>query len=210
MQSDSKSRLLAQAFGTTGTELTTASLPAAIQITKHKDNSLLTDSLWGNLILEMAYERDKELSGLLRRVNLLNFTTLGCISGIAGGTLAQGITALYVLNPQPGHEDSYVPGALGVALSAATICTFGARLYFGHRFQKHIHDRQMALKKEVMDVLDQVEGSDGTSTEAVAHLETLVGKRASKEWLQMWRSSHQFAVASKAGNARVSTAGVVH
>src|ERR1700722_17088778 len=43
---------------------------------KNKDQSLLTDSLWGNLILEMAYQRDKELQKLAKRMNIMSLGTL--------------------------------------------------------------------------------------------------------------------------------------
>ena len=56
---------------------------------KTKDELPITDSLWGNLILDMAYQRDPELRKLYKRFGLVNIGTMAAIAGIAGGTFAQ-------------------------------------------------------------------------------------------------------------------------
>jgi hypothetical protein len=159
-----------------------------------KNKSLLTDSLWGNLILELAYQRDKELAKLAKRMNLVNLGTNASIGAIAVGTLGQGVAALSTLNPPTGHEDSYGPGILGTTLSTVTIMTFAARMYFNHKMQKDVQDRQIAIRTQVESVLNHLERSDSKCPDAQKDLTELIGERASREWLQLWQSSHQLAM----------------
>jgi hypothetical protein len=191
-----KPTLLAQAScATCGTELNAISLMEGTT-TKHKDKSILTDSLWGNLILEMAYQRDKGLQKLAKQMNLVNFATMASIGTIATGTLAQGIIALKSLNPQPGFEDSYTPGIIGVTLSSATLMTFVARMYFSRKIQTEVRDRQLGLKKRVETVLFHLEHSHADCADAQRELTELIGQRACHEWTQLWQSSHQLAMNS--------------
>ena len=161
---------------------------------KKKNKALLTDSLWGNLILEMAYQRDEQLKKLAKRMNIVNFGTLASIGTIAGGTLSQGVIALGTLNPPAGHEDSYTPGIIGVTLSTATILTFVARMYFNHKMQTDVQDRQIAIKTKVEAVLDHLERSESKCADAQKDLTALIGDRACHEWLQLWQSSHKLAL----------------
>ena len=162
--------------------------------TKAKDKSILTDSLWGNLILEMAYQRDKGLQKLAKRMNLVNFATMASIGTIATGTLAQGIIALKTRNPQPQFEDSYTPGIIGVTLSSATLMTFVARMYFSHKIQAEVRVRQLGLKQRVETVLFHLEHSHAQCADAQKELTELIGPRACHEWTQLWQSSHQLAM----------------
>ncbi|HEY9775769.1 MAG TPA: hypothetical protein V6C81_18550 [Planktothrix sp.] len=189
--------LIAQACTTCGADISSAAAVGSLALGKRKDTTLLTDSLWGNLILEMAYQRDTELSAIMHKMNILNNATLVSIGAIAAGTLAQGITSIATLNPPDGLPDSYVPGSLGIAFSCATIATFGARTYYGHQFQKHIHDRQMQLRDETEAVLAHLEHSNGTCPQAKDQLRSLIGERACEEWLQLWKSSHTLASAKQ-------------
>ncbi len=49
----------------------------------NKNESALTDSLWGNLILEMAYQRDTDLQKLAKKMNIVSLGTLGAIGAIS-------------------------------------------------------------------------------------------------------------------------------
>ncbi|GEM_PF-1829447 len=204
-QADKSPVLIADACSSCGAELAPVAAVGAIVARKSEDRSLLTDSLWGNLILEMAYQRDKQLARLTRGMNFVNLGTMGMISGIAGGTLAQGILGLTTLNPPPGIQDSYVPGSIGLALSGATIATFAARAGFGYSVKRRIQKRQMELKHEVERVLAHLERSQAGCPEARRRLRDLIGERACNEWLQLWRSSHQVAMKSPpAAEPRIS------
>lgn len=158
---------------------------------KPQDASLLTDSLWGNLILELAYERDTQLSRLAKKVKLMNFATTTSVLGIAGATLAQSISAVYVLNQPSGVPDSYAPLNVGLATSGAMIALIAARLYCGHQLGKHIRQRQFQIKGRVESILAHLEYSQAQCTLAQAQLEDLIGQRASNEWIQLWESSHK-------------------
>lgn len=179
---------------TCGANLNAISLMATDS--KKKSESVLTDSLWGNLILELAYQRDKELKTLSKRMNLVSLGTLGAIGAISAGTLAQGIDALIVLNPHDGHLDSYAPGIVGVTMSSITIMTFLTRFVFNHKFQKQVRERQIAIKTHVEAVLNHMEQCDAKCADAKRELTELVGPRACREWIQLYQSSHKLAMSS--------------
>lgn len=190
-----KSSLIAQA--TTGTASAEA-LEAAVGSTtvptkKLKGELLITDSLWGNLILDLAYQRDPVLQKINKELNLLNLGTMGIIAGVAGGTLAQGIIALSVLNPPPPKSDSYLPGSIGVGMSGLTLVTFAGRSALTHTLTKKLRGRQLDLKHKVEGILAEIENSHGENPQAQIALTALIGPRATKEWLQLWRSSNQLA-----------------
>ncbi|MCC7527327.1 MAG: hypothetical protein IT342_02320 [Candidatus Melainabacteria bacterium] len=63
----------------------------------------LTDSLWGNLILQMAYARDSQLGRGAKKLRLTDNLTLASIYGISGVSLAQSITSLATLNQNSGQ-----------------------------------------------------------------------------------------------------------
>jgi hypothetical protein len=190
---EDKHVLIAQAnCATCGAELLPAVLLAS-GLKEQGSQSLLTDSLWGNLILELAYDRDPELSRLGKNVRLMNFGTTASVFGIAGGTLAQGISALYVINPPPGKPDSYAPLNLGVALSSATMLVLASRVYLGHKLARHIQQQQLQIKGRVQTALAHLEHSDGQCEAARSQLKDLIGDRACKEWIQLWQSSHKLA-----------------
>lgn len=160
------------------------------QSARKRKRSIITDSLWGNLILEYAYERDPELSKLGVGVKLMNIGTQFAITSIAGGTLFQGIYAMAALNPPAPHQDSYVPGITGIVLSSATVLTLGARMFIGHELGGHIRKRQMELRDQVETLLARLEDTHCDDTVANMQLRHLIGERASGEWLQMWRATH--------------------
>jgi hypothetical protein len=157
------------------------------------------------MVLKLAYQRDPELQRLakaLKRTNNVSFAGLGAI---AGGTVAQSATSLYVLNPPDGVPDSYVPGALGLGMSGATNIVFGARALFSHSYRKKYRERQMLIQQQVEEVLHHLEFSKTTCPEARKELVILIGERASQDFVELWRSSHpsRSAVAT-------ATSAVVH
>ncbi len=199
----------------------------------------LTDSLWGNLILHMAYTRDRQLGRDAKKLRLTDNLTLASIYGISGVSLAQSITSLATLNKISGeggglpsiqqpemvaesgsaegaaqgahhqnaqgavskhsaHNDSVVPGVLGLIASGSTIVALGLRFYFGHRYTKQIKKRQQTIKARVEMILTRLER--GESPEQLrGELEPLIGERAAREFGQLWRASHQVAAAGASG-----------
>jgi hypothetical protein len=161
---------------------------------KGKRELLITDSLWGNLILDLAYQRDDKLHALSKQMGFVNAGTTFAIAGIAAGTLAQGVIALSVLNPPPPKSDSYLPGAIGIGMSGLTLIALGARTGASHVVMKQIRNRQLEIKHQVESVLADIEQSGGQSPTARTELISLIGERASNEWLQLWRSSNKLAM----------------
>jgi hypothetical protein len=180
MQCGPTEAIIAQA--NTASEVADVAVVGAYSGKKQKNELLITDSLWGNLILDMAYQRDPQLRKIAKRLNIVNFGTMAAITGIAGGTLAQGVIALATLNPPPGRSDSYLPGAIGVGMSGLTIVTFAGRTVINHVLSKNMRERQLAIKHKVESILAQIESTHGENPE-----------RATNEWLQLWRSSNVIA-----------------
>ena len=89
--------------------------------------------------------------------------------------------------------DSPVPGILGITLSGATILTFVGRIYFNHRYNSKMKARQMALKQQIEAILSHLEYSEANCSDMRKELTTLIGQRATGEFLQLWQSSHQLA-----------------
>jgi hypothetical protein len=153
-------------------------------------SSSLTDSIWGNIILKMAFQRDPEIQKLARRLNIANFGSYNALTTIAGGTLAQGIVSMATLNPPDGIEDSYVPGSIGLALDALTNIVFTGRTVANFGYKKKLKARQLAIKDHVETLLHHLEFSETKCSEAQTELATLIGDRGAQECLQLWQSSH--------------------
>lgn len=164
--------------------------PLTLVDPSQNSSSLLTESIWGNIILKMAYRRDPELQRMAKKLNLNNNASTAAFVGIAGGTLGQNVASMYSLNPPDGHEDSYGPGCVGLALDAVTNITFGARTVVGHHYRKMMKARQLEVRQRVERLVEHLEYSKTDCSEAQAELATLIGERASKECLQLWHSSH--------------------
>ena len=181
------------AQASTGAEVANIAAVDSVVSKKQKTELLITDSLWGNLILDMAYQRDPQLKKIFKRFGLVNMGTMAAVAGIAGGTLAQGVVALATLNPQPGHNDNYLPGALGIGMSGLTIATFVGRAMINHHLAKCLRNRQLEIKHRVETVLAHLEQEDGQGNDSKKELVDLIGIRAANEWLQLWRSANVVA-----------------
>ncbi len=183
-------RAIAQA--TTGAEVANLAAVDSVVSKKPKNELLITDSLWGNLILDMAYQRDPQLRKIFKRFGLVNMGTMAAIAGIAGGTLAQGVIALATLNPAQGN-DTYLPGAIGIGMSGLTIATFAGRAMINHHLAKCLRKRQLEIKHRVETVLAKLEQGEGQDNDSKKELVDLIGERATNEWLQLWRSANVIA-----------------
>lgn len=168
--------------------------PLALVDPSQVDSSVLSESIWGNIILKMAYQRDPELTKMSRRLGTANGASMNALLGVAGGTLAQNMVSMAALNPPPGIEDSYGPGTVGLALDGVTNIVFGTRAVINYRYHKKIKARQLVVRQHVEQILQHLEFSKTDCSEAQADLATLIGERASKECLQLWQSSHLAAV----------------
>ncbi|HEY9734349.1 MAG TPA: hypothetical protein V6C89_20730 [Drouetiella sp.] len=160
-----------------------------------KGGSTLSDSIWGNIILKIAYDRDAELKNYRKKLRLTDNVTSGALFGVAGGTLAQTITSTATLNPPDGMPDSYVPGIIGLSLDVAANLTFGSRALLDHNLKKRMRARQLTVKARVEKILVHLENSETKCPEAQSDLSTIIGDRAAAECIQLWQSSHELAQA---------------
>jgi hypothetical protein len=160
-----------------------------------KGGSTLSDSIWGNIILKIAYDRDPELRKYRKRLRLGDNVTTGALFGVAGGTLAQTITSTATLNPPDGLLDSYAPGIIGLSLDVAAGVTFGGRALLDHGFKKAMRARQLAVKNQVEKILVHLENSETKCPDAQSDLGKIIGDRAAAECIQLWQSSHELAEA---------------
>ncbi len=158
----------------------------------------VTDSLWGNLILSMAYRRDAELKHLVKKMGVSNNLFLASIAGVSGLGLAQSVTGLATLNRAEsggdeehggGHRESKGASIMGVVGSGVTLLSIGTHVYLEHRYKKQIKARQQIINHQVLHVLEELES--GVNQELVQpKLVSLVGERATGEFLQLWRAAH--------------------
>jgi hypothetical protein len=153
-------------------------------------SSSLTESIWGNIILKLAYQRDPELQKLAKKLNISNIASINSLACIAGGTVGQNVASMACLNPPSGIEDSYAPGTVGLALNTVTNIVFAGRTVANYGYHKKMKERQLVIRQRVVRLLDHLEYSKTDCNEAQSELATLIGDRASKECLQLWQSSH--------------------
>jgi hypothetical protein len=158
--------------------------------TTGKTGSLLSDSIWGNLILKMAYQRDEKLQKLSKNLNGANAATTYAIAGVAGGTMAQNVVSMCALNPPVGIEDSYVPGSIGLGLDGATNIAFGARMLLNYRARKKIQARKLVIREQVEAILHHLEYSQTNCPQSQKELAQIIGERAARDCIQLWQSSH--------------------
>ena len=104
-------------------------------------SEVLTDSLWGNLILQMAYARDKQLAGSTKKLRRTDNFTLASIYGISGVSLAQSIAGLATLNQGYGNGAT-VPGSRQQEASAQGEMAAGAT-------EAHHHDAHGAGSEHI-------------------------------------------------------------
>jgi len=158
-----------------------------------KTRSLLSESIWGNIILKMAYKRDAKLQGLGKKIGLTDDVTNLGIFCIAGGVLSQVIVNEGTLNPPPPQFDSYLPGSIGLGFSGLTNVVFAGQNVIHWTLKKKIRARQKVLTQEVEAVLHHMEFSETECPEAQKQLAELIGDQAARECEKLWRSSHVMA-----------------
>jgi hypothetical protein len=162
-----------------------------------KNKSSLSDSIWGNIILKMAYQRDPELQKLRKHIRGVNDITAGTVGTAVGGTLAQNVISMACLNPAPGISDSYLPGGLGLGLSGLVNIVFDGNIVVSWRLKNKIKARQIAIRNNVETILNHLEYSETNCPEAQTELAGIIGPRAASDCIQLWRSSHATASAMK-------------
>jgi len=167
-------------------------------------HGILTESIWGNIILKMAFQRDPQLQKLRKHTRTVGAVTGTAIAGAVGGTFAQNIVSLGTLNPPPPQSDSYLPGSLGLGMSGLVNVAFDGGLLLNWRLGHKIRARQEVIQAQVETLLQHLEFSEANCPEAKHDLTTLIGERAAQDCMKLWHSSHM--VASKTNPKQVSDA----
>jgi hypothetical protein len=158
---------------------------------KDKESSLLSNSIWGNIILKMAYDHDPELQKLRGKKKVGDISANSTLAAAAAGTLPQTTVSIITLNPPDGVADSYIPGTIGLVLESAINVALWTRLGLGAHFHKKIKTRQLAIRQNVEDILHHLEFSDANCPEAQKQLTEIIGENAASECIDLWRSSHK-------------------
>jgi hypothetical protein len=157
---------------------------------------LLSDSIWGSIILKMAYQRDPVLLKLTKYKRGLSGLTGGSVATAIGGTFAQGIVSVSTLNPPPGQKDSYLPGSLGLGWSGLVNVAFNAGVVVNWRLSRKIKARQLVVKNRVESILNHLENSEAACPHAQSDLAELIGERAALDCIKLWQSSHATVASS--------------
>jgi len=152
----------------------------------HKKGDVASKSLWGSLILSMAYQQDTELRSMIKKLNGVDIFTLTSVTLLSGLSLAQGIETLRTLqdDPHPIH-----PPVMGIIASGTSLVTLLTRGVLTHHYSQKIHARQLAIKAQVDEVLSQLKSGVAFST-IQPTLATLIGEEATAEFEGLWESAH--------------------
>ena len=167
-------------------------------------NSTLSDSLWGSIILKMAYQRDTQIQKLAKHLGRVNVLTGGVINTAVAGTLGQNIVSLAVLNPDQGN-DSYLPGALGLGLSGLVCVAFDGSMLMTWRLQKKLRVRQLAVKEKVETLLNHLEYSGASCPDAQTDLAEMIGERGAADCLKLWQLAHSQIASSGQATGMLDT-----
>jgi hypothetical protein len=163
----------------------------------------ISDSLWGNMILQMAYQRDAEIRLLAKKLGRVNSFLLISVLGVSGLSLAQNITTLATLNNDTegghhedeeehghgGHHDSPAPAIMGIVGSGVTLAAVGTHAYLSRRYARQIIKRQDVINEQVSRLLNAL-SQGGDESQVKPGLAGLIGDRAAGEFLQLWHSAH--------------------
>ena len=199
----------AETAGALGAAGASAATPALGALTGHVDKKIASESLWGNMLLNMAFARDEKLRKCSRRLAQINGLTLLSVLGVSGLSLAQGIQSYHYQNEpltvnvigahHPGGHDHVhlpadqidrTPAVFGMIGSGVTIGALGFRAVAGKVYTRRMLVRQRQIRDQVHSILDRLE--QGTSVTSVQQeLGRLVGERASSEFLLLWQVLHR-------------------
>lgn len=146
----------------------------------------LSDSLWSNLVLSMALQRDSEVQALTKKLGRVDSLTLVSVAAISALGLAQGLDTLSTIeqDPHPKH-----PAVIGIIGSSASLASLGGRVFFSYRYRKQLEARQLAIKSQVEAIITHYESGNPTESDKIA-LVTLIGERATQEFIGLWETKH--------------------
>ena len=157
----------------------------ATSVHAHSHDSV-SKSLWGNLLLNMDYQQDKQLQDWMKILHRVDSFTLGSVTAISGLGLGQSIHGFRTRNEEP-HPAS--PGVMGIISASGSLGSLVVRLGMNHHYGKRIAKRQAEISGQVQNVLAQLK--DGAPFSNVqAALVSLVGEEATEEFSEIWHATH--------------------
>lgn len=176
--------------------------PVITAVKGHATKSVVSTSLWGNMLLSMAYQMDPELQRIIQKLGRVNAATLLSITGVSGLGLAQSIYALNQVKSQHidveedgAHEavhipaDSKVPATLGIIGSGVTLATLGLNAVMNKHYSRKLTQQQLAIKERVEHALTHLKSSENPE-HTRQELVSLVGEEATDEFLSLWQATH--------------------
>lgn len=188
-----------QSATNTGTNLLPSTLSSASQLKKHLGPAVISDSLWGNLMLEIAINRDPVLDKYGVMVKLMNIGVMTGLYAVAMGTVYQTIYATASMNPPAPHLDSTAPGIAGIVFSGVAVITGASKFIIGHELSSHIQKREIWIRDTLDSATTKLAASHCEDAAALQQLKDLIGERASGEWVQIWRATHMSTEAHRIG-----------
>lgn len=155
---------------------------------------IYSDSLWGNLLLNMAYQRDPLLKKFIRKRNMLGpaifASTLGIFTlntVIGAYTMGQAWQSTLLPPNQPGGRHLLVtPNAMVVAAGAMGLLTLGGSTFWFLHYDRKIKERQVFLRKSIDALLVKL-NHEGETPEIRETLGAFVGQQATDEFLRIFK-----------------------
>ena len=146
----------------------------------------VSTSLWGNLLLNMAYQQDTQLQKWMKTMGRVDNFTLLSVAAISSLGVAQSIDTLATLqqDPHPVH-----PVVLGLVGTGTSIGSLAVRLAVNHHYSKLIAKRQSMIQDQIRGILAQLkEGIPFAHIQDA--LSSLVGTEATQEFSEIWQATH--------------------
>jgi hypothetical protein len=180
-----------------------AANPAGANATRKNDPGDLkgridSDSLWGNLLLDMVYQRDPVLKELARRKKRIDPVTAVAVTGILGLNTAIGAYTISrgwartppLPNRAGGRHRFVIPGSMTMAAGILSALTLGGLVAWFGIYNRKIRARQVVLRESVDALLDRL-NQEGETPEIREAFATLVGDRAADEFLQLFKATRR-------------------
>jgi hypothetical protein len=151
---------------------------------------MLSDSIWGRLILGIAYNRDPVLRKLGLGTKIVSGTSRLALSGAGALTLPQGISSLMCLYENP---DNVAPPIMGIVVESITNVALWSRMVINAPLRHEIRKRQALVRGKVEMILTHLEHSEWSCPQAQEQLTGLIGPKAAEECVKLWQTSHMLA-----------------
>ncbi len=179
-------------------EFTSSIVASHLDQVSHNDSdghASLSDSLWVNLALNMAFQRDPEIKKLLKKTHRLG--QIGQLSalGLSGMGLASSILSMATLNAGSAshaegddhdhdshatERDNPTASVIGVVGSGLSLTVLLGQMFFRRRYSKKLEARQHVIQNQVETAIAAIDTNDGQQT-----LAALIGPVATGELVSL-------------------------